>query len=119
MNTSKILVSLGAALATSKLAKSLSRLDADDLLGTVGLARRRSYALQDAALIGAGAVIGAGVALLFAPTTGVEARAKIGKKFEELGDATTDALREVKNELPGLSISRPQGGERVRHEHHS
>ncbi|HEX2735779.1 MAG TPA: YtxH domain-containing protein [Polyangiaceae bacterium] len=123
MNTRKILISLGAALATSKIAKTISRLDADDVLGTVGLARRRNYLLQDIALMGAGAAIGAGVALLIAPTSGAETRAKIGKKFDELGDAAGDALRQVQNELPNLQMGRTTQNNaernRERHEHHS
>jgi YtxH-like protein len=121
MNINKMLISLGAALATSKVAHSISRIDADDLLGTIGLARRRNHFLMDAALVGAGAVIGAGVALLLAPTSGAEARAKLSEKLDDLGEAATTALRDVKNELPSLQVTRStqNGNERKHQEHHS
>jgi hypothetical protein len=40
MNT-KLLVSLGSTLAATKLAQTISHLEADDVLNLVGLARRR------------------------------------------------------------------------------
>jgi hypothetical protein len=123
MNASKLLLSIGAALATTKVARTVSRLDADDVLGTIGLARRRSTVMQDLAFLGAGAIVGAGVALLLAPNAGTETRAMIGKKIGALGDAATDALREVQKELPNVQITRGMhaNGERSheRHEHHS
>ena len=72
MNTKQTLVSLGMAIASTKIAKRISNLEADDFWSLVGLERRRSHALSAVGLIGLGAVVGAGVALLFAPDTGVE-----------------------------------------------
>ena len=102
MNAKKLLFSLGAAIATSKLAKTVTHIDADDLLGTVGLSRRRSHALENVALVTMGALIGAGAALLFAPMSGPETRAKIKTKVDELGDAASQAVREVRDELPSM-----------------
>jgi hypothetical protein len=102
MNAKNILFSLGAAIATSKLAKTVTHLDADDFLGGIGLSRRRSHALENVALVTMGALIGAGAALLFAPMSGPETRARIGRKVDELGEAASQAVREVRDELPGL-----------------
>lgn len=102
MDPKKLLFSLGAAIATSKLAKTVTHIDADDLLGTVGLSRRRSHALENIALVTMGALIGAGAALLFAPMSGPETRAKLKTKVDELGDAASQAVREVRDELPSM-----------------
>ena len=89
MNNKKMLMSLGAAIATSKLASTVLNIDPDTVLGKVGLARRRSRFFENLALLGVGAAAGAGVALLFAPGTGKSTRAKLGKQMEKLGDAAT------------------------------
>src|SRR5690606_38529964 len=69
MNT-KLLVSLGSTLAASRLAQSIGSIQANDMLRVVGLARRRNYFLENLALVGAGALAGAAVALLVAPASG-------------------------------------------------
>lgn len=62
----------GAAVAGTLFA-TLKKLDSDDGLAWLGLARRRST-LSTILLFGAGATVGAGVALFFAPITGLELR---------------------------------------------
>lgn len=60
---------------------------AEDALGWVGLTRRRSP-LATIGLFGAGALVGVGVAMLFAPLSGAETRRRIMKGLEGLkGDA--------------------------------
>lgn len=76
MNT-KFLVSLGSTLAASRLAQGISQLEADDVLRVVGLARRRNYFIENLALVGAGALAGAAVALLLAPASGIETRERM------------------------------------------
>lgn len=44
-----------------------------------------------------GAVIGAGLALLFAPASGKETREKIAKKAEEAKDAVADSIKSLGN----------------------
>jgi hypothetical protein len=111
MNTKNMLVSLGAAIATTKLARTISTIHADDVLGTVGLARRRSYALENLGLFTAGALVGAGAALLFAPASGPETRHRLGRKMGELGDAAGQAVNQVvekaKRDLPNLESVKP------------
>jgi len=73
-------------------------LGGDDLLGWIGLARRRSP-LGTVAAFGAGMAIGAGAALILAPTSGQALRAKIldhlrmvnGEAVEPMAQATTTA----------------------------
>lgn len=47
----------------------------------------------------AGGVIGAGVALLFAPYTGSETRRKIREGVEDTGDWAKDRLNDTKNRI--------------------
>ena len=98
METKKLLMSLGTAIAASKLAKTVSSIELDDVLGTVGLARRRSDFLTNLGLITAGAIVGAGTALLLAPSSGRETRRRLGDQASKLGTAALDAAREHKDE---------------------
>jgi hypothetical protein len=98
METKKLLMSLGAAVAASKPPKSESSIELEDVLGTVGLARRRSYFLENLGLVAAGAIIGAGAAILFAPSSGRETRRRLSSEASKLGSAAMDAVREQKDE---------------------
>jgi hypothetical protein len=101
MNT-KLLVSLGSTLAATRLAQSISHLQADDVLRVVGLSRHRSYFLENLALVGLGALAGAGAALLFAPASGVETRERVASELGRVKEATVDALRDVKRQAPAM-----------------
>jgi len=101
MNT-KLLVSLGSTLAATKLAQTLSHLETDDVLRVVGLARRRSTLLENIALFGAGALAGAGAALLLAPASGTETRERVAYQLGKVKDKTVDALRDAKEKAPGM-----------------
>ena len=79
----------------------------DDILAALGLERRRSFpmsAIPIASGFAAGAVIGAGLALLFAPKAGREMRQDIRKRADELSrkvsDAAEGAAAEVRSALP-------------------
>jgi len=89
---------LGTAIAASRVAKTVTGIGIEDVLGTVGLARRRSHALENIGLVAVGALIGAGAALLLAPSSGRETRQRLGQEASKLGTAATDALREQKDE---------------------
>ena len=56
MDPKKVLVSAVAAIATSKIAQTVAHLEFSDVLGAVGLERRRSHALENLGLIALGAV---------------------------------------------------------------
>jgi hypothetical protein len=102
MKTKKALLSLGAAVAGTKLVHMLSSLDMDDALGRVGLARRRTHAPENLAFLGIGIIVGGVAALLLAPTSGEETREKISRKVDSLGDAAARKLREVRDEMNGI-----------------
>jgi hypothetical protein len=96
MDNKKLLMSLGTAIAASRIAKTVSGIELEDVLGTVGLSRRRSHFLENLGLIAAGAVVGA--AILFAPSSGSETRKRIGEEASKLSSAAMDAVREQKEE---------------------
>jgi len=94
-----LLMSLGAALAATRVARAISNIEFEDVLGTVGLARRRNYALENVALVGLGAIIGAGAALLLAPMSGRETRQKLGEEASRLGEVAKTTIRERKDDV--------------------
>jgi len=98
-NTKKLLMSIGTALAASKLVKAISQLKFDDVLGAVGIERRRDHTLENMALVSLGAVVGAGTALLVAPRAGRETRQRIGEEASRLGSAAKTAIRERKDDI--------------------
>lgn len=99
MKSRKVFMSLVSALAATRVVRAISNIEFDDVLGTVGLARRRNYTLENIALLGVGAIIGAGTALLIAPMTGRETRRKIGAEASRLGQAAKTAVRERKDDV--------------------
>ena len=108
MNLMKVIVSVGVAVATAKVAKALTNVGVDDVLGYAGLERRRSHVWEKLAYFGAGALAGAGAGLLLAPASGRETRAKIGEGVENLAAKATEALAELKEQGPEL-IGRVSG----------
>ncbi len=95
----KVLMSLVSALAATRVVRAISNIEFDDVLGTVGLAKRRNYTLQNVALLGLGAIIGAGTALLVAPMTGRDTRRKIGEEASRLGQSAKTSIRERKDDV--------------------
>jgi hypothetical protein len=98
----KFLMSVGSAIAANKFVKNASRVRANDVLGYAGLARRQSHLFGNLALIGIGALAGAGAALLFAPTNGPALRERLSFQLTKAKDAATDALYEAKLRAPAL-----------------
>ena len=71
---------------------------AEDALGWVGLTRRRSP-LAAIGIFGAGALVGAGVAMLFAPLSGAETRRRIMKGLEGLKGEAQSTLERAEAEV--------------------
>jgi YtxH-like protein len=102
MNVTKLIVSLGAAAVATRVVKAVTNLGVDDMLDFVGLERRRGHGWEKLVLFGAGAVAGAGAALLLAPTSGRETREKLGQGMDKLATKATEALAEAKEQAPEL-----------------
>jgi hypothetical protein len=72
----------------------LKDISPDDVLAAVGLSIRRSSArrvLEATAFLGAGLVLGAGLALLLAPKSGKGLREEIGQKLGRFGKTGSNA----------------------------
>jgi hypothetical protein len=98
-NPKNTLLSLGAAIATTKLAHLLSGLALNDVLRPVGLSRRRSQWPGHLAFLGAGIVVGGVTALLLAPSSGEQTRARVARKAGELGEVALKKARDMGEEL--------------------
>lgn len=63
----------------------------DEIIRALGLHARHSHndVMPSVALFGAGILVGAGLALLFAPTTGRELRSEISSKANDLAERVT------------------------------
>ncbi len=107
MKLSNFLVTLGGAIANTRVARNLSNLDVNDVLRIFGLAGRQSHFGQGVLLFSGGAVVGAGVALLFAPASGQETRKALGGRLEKVGDTASSTLRDLQ-EVPALFARVPK-----------
>jgi hypothetical protein len=80
MTSQQILAPVLRTLATVPQARTISLIDAETLLGLVGLTRRYGSRLPSrSALVAAGMVLGATAALLLAPSSGRDLRTRVGK----------------------------------------
>jgi hypothetical protein len=98
MNMTKSALALGSTIAASSAANALRHLSADDVLGIVGLTRRHSSlerTLSAIGLIAVGAAVGAGVALLAAPSSGKQLRSRLSERVDEAKDKVYDAANSV------------------------
>jgi gas vesicle protein len=71
---------------------------AEEVLRTLGLQRARSGGgelLGGIAVFGAGMLVGAGLALLFAPASGSETREQLGSKIGEVKEKVAGKASEV------------------------
>jgi len=75
--------------------KDLKNLERDDLLQLIGLQTRRTasdWVLPLAGLFGVGLLVGAGVGLLLAPTTGKQLRHDLREQFQSGAKELAKAL---------------------------
>jgi gas vesicle protein len=86
------------AYAANGLVKMLRRMDLDDGLAWVGLARRAGP-LRVFAIFGAGLLVGAGAGLLFAPMRGVDTRRALLKQFKYAKDEAKETLDRAETEV--------------------
>lgn len=97
-------------IQATDVAKSLP--STDEMLRAIGLQRARngSELLSGVAVFGAGILVGAGLALLFAPGSGAETREQIGSK---LGDAKEKIAQMASTQTSGTETTtsaRANGG---------
>jgi hypothetical protein len=94
MKFSNALWTIGSLIGAQQAIKTVRGLEADDLLGLLGVQRRRTAvqtALPAIGLVALGAAVGAGAALLVAPMTGADLRQRLSERVDQL----TDKLNEL------------------------
>ena len=104
MDISKVLWTIGSLIGAEQAVNVARRFQADDLLGVIGLQRRRSATqviLPAIGLVTLGAAVGAGVALLIAPSSGAELRQRLSERVDKL----TDKINEMQNHQPVATTS--------------
>jgi len=79
----------------------LRALGLDDVLGWVGLMRKRSP-IGTVAAFGAGVAVGAGVGVLFAPMSGEELRRAMARRFYGWKDEASNELDKAGSEIKEL-----------------
>ncbi|WP_433926767.1 YtxH domain-containing protein [Sorangium cellulosum] len=86
------------AKAVAGIAATIGALGFDDVLGWVGLARRRSP-LATLAYFGAGVAVGAGVAMLLSPTSGEALRRDILTRLDGLKRQATRGVEQAERQV--------------------
>jgi hypothetical protein len=97
---------IGSLVGARQAIKAMQRVELDDVLGLVGVERRHSTlgrVLPVIGLVATGAAIGAGAALLLAPSDGKQLRTRLSNRIDEARDKLTDKFNEVSRDMPSLS----------------
>jgi hypothetical protein len=95
MNITKTALAMGSAIGARELIETIEGLRFDDILGVVGLERKPSalgHLLPVAGLVAVSAAVGAGIALLLAPTSGSKLRARLSDGLDEAKLRLSDSL---------------------------
>ncbi len=107
MNVSKALWTLGSLIGAQQTAQVVRGFEINDLLGLVGLQRRRSTLqaiLPAIGLVALGAAVGAGTALLVAPSSGAELRQRLSERVDKLAEQFED----LQNHQPSATSTTPE-----------
>ena len=102
MNLSKALWTLGSVIGAQQAAKAVRSVELNDLLGYIGLERRPSAlarALPALGLVAVSAAIGAGAALLLAPSSGEQLRARLSDGLDDVKTRLDDVKGRVNEKL--------------------
>lgn len=108
MNFTKLALAIGSTIGARQAVRAVQGYGVSDLLGSVGLERRRTAMdrlLPAIGLIGLGTAIGAGVALLWAPSSGRELRARMSEQLdhakERAKERIDNGMRSLEENMPG------------------
>lgn len=95
MNFTKTALAIGSAIGVRDLIETIEGVHVEDILGAVGLERKPSSLAQllpAVGLITVSAAIGAGLALLLAPTSGTKLRARLSDGIDEAKHRLSDSI---------------------------
>jgi hypothetical protein len=98
MDFTKTALAAGAAIGIPELIHAVEDLKLEDILGVVGLERRPSAAarlLPAVGFITVSAAVGAGIALLLAPTSGRKLRARLSDGLDEAKHRLSDSISKI------------------------
>ena len=104
-NITKALWTLGSLIGARQVAKivnNVSSFELNDVLGVIGLERRPSAfsrALPALGLVAVSAAVGAGAALLLAPSSGDELRARLSDGLDGVKNSLDDAKSRVNDKI--------------------
>jgi hypothetical protein len=104
-NITKALWTLGSLIGAQQVAKIVSNvgsIELNDVLGVIGLERRPSAfsrALPALGLVAVSAAVGAGAALLLAPSSGDELRARLSDGLDGVKNRLDDAKTRVNDKI--------------------
>ncbi|MES1173611.1 MAG: YtxH domain-containing protein [Myxococcales bacterium] len=95
MNFTKTAVAMGSAIGIRDLIKTIEGVHIEDVLNMIGLERKPStlgQLLPAAGLITVSAAVGAGIALLLAPTSGSKLRARLSDGIDDAKHRLSDRI---------------------------
>ena len=97
-------------MQASEVTKNLP--STDEILRAIGLQRSRptTDVLSSVAVFGAGVLVGAGLALLFAPASGSEVREQLGSRLEDVRDRVAQAGQGGSQQSGSKGASRAANG---------
>lgn len=98
MNLARIALGIGSAIGARRVMQGVHDFGVDDLLAPIGLERRRSALdkiLPAIGYVGLGTVIGAGAALLLAPSSGRELRERVSTRLDEAKSRVNKELKSM------------------------
>jgi len=102
MNLSKALWTVGSLIGAQQAAKAVRGIELNDILGVIGLERRPSAferALPALGLVAVSAAVGAGAALLLAPSSGEELRARLSDGLDDMKTRLDDVKGRVNDKI--------------------
>ena len=95
MSFTKAAIAMGSSIGVRELIKTIERFRLDGALAALGLEKRPSTLAQvfpAAGLIAVSAAVGAGVALLLAPTSGRKLRARLSDGIDDAKHRLSDSI---------------------------
>lgn len=98
MDFTKTMVAMGSAIGAREWLKAATHLSLNDALGVVGLERKPSSLSQFLPTIGlitVSAAVGAGIALLLAPSSGSRLRARLSDGIDDAKHRLSDGINHL------------------------
>ena len=102
MNFQKTIWTLGSIIGAQQAMKAVNNFELNDILGVVGLERRPSAfsrTFPALGLIALSAAVGAGAALLLAPSSGEQLRARLSDGLDDVKNRLDDVKGRVNDKI--------------------